>query len=144
MADKSDFSEQEWETLQKGVSGAGMLVAVSDAGFFDSFKEAGALTRHLAEARRNAASPLVQQAAEIQGTRFGLTTSREEVETETLAALRSTISLLEAKAPDDVDAYRRLVLDVARSVGEAAGGGDTAESAAIVKITEAVGGAPEA
>ena len=43
MAGKTDFSEAEWKTLQKSVTGAGMLVASSDRGFFDTFKEAGAL-----------------------------------------------------------------------------------------------------
>jgi hypothetical protein len=49
MAGKSDFTEEEWETMHKGVTGAGLLMSVSDRGFLDSFKEAGALARHLAE-----------------------------------------------------------------------------------------------
>ncbi len=40
MATKSDFTEQEWESLQKGVLGAGLLVSLSDRSFFDTFKEA--------------------------------------------------------------------------------------------------------
>jgi hypothetical protein len=31
MATKADFTEDEWHALQKGVTGAGMLVSVSDA-----------------------------------------------------------------------------------------------------------------
>ena len=50
MAAKTDFTAEEWDALQKGVTGAGMLVALADPGFFDSFKEIGALTKHLAEA----------------------------------------------------------------------------------------------
>jgi hypothetical protein len=34
------FSESEIETLHKGAMGAGLLVSVSDRGFFDTFKEA--------------------------------------------------------------------------------------------------------
>ena len=45
MAKKEDFTEQEWESLQKGVVGAGLLVSLSDRSFFDTFKEAGALGR---------------------------------------------------------------------------------------------------
>ena len=30
MATKTDFTDQEWESLQKGVSGAGLLVSLSD------------------------------------------------------------------------------------------------------------------
>lgn len=55
MPGKSGFTPDEWEALRKGVTGAGLLVAVSDRGFFDSFKEAGALGKHLATARENSA-----------------------------------------------------------------------------------------
>ena len=48
MAQKSDFSEAEWDQLHKGAAGAGLRPAVSDRSFFDSFKEAGALAKHLA------------------------------------------------------------------------------------------------
>ena len=50
MAGKANFTEAEWQTLEKGVSGAGMLVALADASFFDSFKEIGAMAGYLAEA----------------------------------------------------------------------------------------------
>ena len=50
MAKKADFTEQEWESLQKGVVGAGLLVSLSDRSFFDTFKEAGALGKHVAQA----------------------------------------------------------------------------------------------
>ena len=49
MAKKSDFTEQEWDQLRKGATGAGLLVSASDRSFFDSFKEAGSLAKHLAE-----------------------------------------------------------------------------------------------
>ena len=39
MAAKTDFTPEEWDTLQKGVTGAGMMVSLADPGFFDSFKE---------------------------------------------------------------------------------------------------------
>ena len=46
MAGKSDFTEEEWEQLRKGATGAGLLVSVSDRGFLDSFKEASSLAKH--------------------------------------------------------------------------------------------------
>src|SRR5262245_42807923 len=33
MATKADFTEDEWKALQRGVTGAGMLVSVSDTDF---------------------------------------------------------------------------------------------------------------
>lgn len=140
MAGKSDFTQEEWETMQKGVTGAGLLMSVSDRGFFDSFKEAGALARHLTEARQKSTSELIRELAETRGTGFGLTSSPAEVEGETLEALRKSIATLEAKAPGEDDAYRSFVLEVAESVGAAAKGGETAESDVLDKIRSALGG----
>ena len=141
MAGRSDFTEQEWEQLRKGVTGAGLLVALSDRGFFDTFKEAGALARHLADARRNSPSELIREVAETRDVGFGVTDSPAEVEAETTEALRASVAALEAKAPEEVEAYRRLVLDVADSVASAAGGGEAAESGAREKIRSVLAGA---
>lgn len=140
MATKDDFSEQEWEALRKGVTGAGLLVSTSDRSFFDTFKEAGALARHLGEARTSGRSELVRDLAQAGGTGFGLATSPEALESETLEALRSAVATLERKAPVDVDDYRAFVAEVAESVARAAGGGEAAEAAALEKIRTAVGG----
>jgi hypothetical protein len=138
MATKSDFTEQEWEQLHKGVTGAGLLVSLSDRSFFDGFKEAGTLARHLADARKNSDSPLIRDLAEVRGSGFGLTDRPDDIERETLEALRSAVSVLEDKAPDELEAYRSFVLDVAESVAAAAGGGDEVEREAIEKIREAL------
>jgi hypothetical protein len=137
MAGKSDFTEEEWEQLRKGATGAGMLVAISDRSFFDSFKEASSLAKHLAGGRENA-SQLVRELAAERGTGFGLTDSPQEVEAETTAALQASLQTLQAKAPDELEAYRAFVVELARSVGKAAGGGDEVEAAAVEKITAAL------
>ena len=140
MARKSDFTEQEWEAMQKGVTGAGLLVSIADRSFFESFKEAGVLAKHLAQARKDEGSELLRELAAVRGTGFGLRSSPEELERETLQAIRSGIATLESKAPDEVDPYRRFVVDVAESVAEAAGGVASRETGAIDKIKDAVGG----
>ena len=139
MASRRDFTEQEWEQMQKGVTGAGLLVAVSDRGFFDTFKEATALGKHLAAARQNNDSELVRELAEVRGTGFGMGSAPAEVEGETLEALRTSVTTLEAKGPDEVERYRQFVLEVAQSVADAAGGGEAAESGEIEKIRSALG-----
>jgi hypothetical protein len=139
MAKKADFTEQEWESLQKGVVGAGLLVSVSDRSFFDTFKEAGALSKHVAQAKQNSSSDLVRDLADLHGTGFGLTASPDKVENETLEALRTAKATLESKAPDELESYRQFVVEVAQSVADAAGGGDAAESGAIEKVRSAVG-----
>jgi hypothetical protein len=139
MTTKTDFTQEEWEALQKGLTGAGFLMAVSDRSFFDSFKEAGALARHLADARKSGSSELIRELGETRGTGFGLTSSPAEIESETLEALRKAMQVLEAKAPEEADAYRSFVLEVAESVGNAAAGGEAAESDTLEKIRSALG-----
>ena len=138
MAAKTEFTEQEWDALQKGVTGAGMLVSLADASFFDSFKEVGALTKHLADAQTSSTNPLIAEVAKVKGTGFGLTTSPQEIETQTIEALKSSMSTLAAKYPGDAQAYRDFVLNVAKSVGEAVKGTSDAESGAIQKIEGAL------
>ncbi|MGE5272896.1 MAG: hypothetical protein ACM3QU_03870 [Verrucomicrobiota bacterium] len=139
MATKADFTEDEWHALQRGVTGAGMLVSVSDADFTDSFGEASALARFLGEQRQKNESELVRDLAAVHGGGFGLTASREKVETETMAALRSAVTTLSAKAPDDVAAYRQLVLDLAQAVAAAKGGVTETETKVIDSVREALG-----
>jgi hypothetical protein len=138
MAEKADFTAQEWQALHKGATGAGLLVSVSDRSFFDSFKEAGALARHVQEARHSS-SGVVRELAQERGVGFGMTASPEEVERETLEALRTGVAALERNAPDEVEAYRQFVVDVAQAVATAAEGGDEQEARVLERIRDALG-----
>jgi hypothetical protein len=140
MAGKADFTEEEWETMQKGVAGAALLVSLADRGFFDTFKEAGALGEHLKEAREQSSSRLVRELAEMRGTGFGLTDSPQEVETATLEGLRSSMATLKSKAPDEAAAYSELVVSVAESVAKAADDVGAPETGALEKIKGALTG----
>jgi hypothetical protein len=138
MAGKADSTGERWEPLQQGVTGAGLLVSLNDRSFFDTFKEAGALGKHIAQAKQSHSRQLVRELAGIRGTGFGLISSPDAVETETLAALRSAKTALASKAPDVLESYRQFVVEVARSVADTAGGGESAESGAIEKINSAL------
>jgi hypothetical protein len=139
MTTKTDFTEDEWETLRKGVTGAGVLVSIGDRDFTDSFGEAGALAKRLRDEREQSGSQLVRELATGRPSGFGLTDSPEEVEAKTLEALHSATAILTAKAPDEAGAYRRLVLDVADSVANAKGGVKPGETGALDKIKDALG-----
>jgi hypothetical protein len=132
------LTENEIETLRRGAMGAGLLVSVSDRGFFDTFKEAGTLAKHVAAARSGSASAVVRQVADGGGVAFAVTSSPQQIESGTLDSLRSAVSVLEEKAPDELEAYRTFVLDLARSVASAAPGGDEAEAATVSKIEAAL------
>ena len=137
MAGKADFTEDEWKELQKGVTGAGLLVSAAHRDFTDSFGEAKAVAKDLA-AHRQGESELVRALAETHSTGFGLVASPTEVEG-VLGSLSASVAVLEAKAPDEVEAYRELVLDVATAAAEAKGGVKDEESAALLRIKQALG-----
>jgi hypothetical protein len=140
MATKSDFSEDEWEALHKGATGAGLMVSVGDRDFTDTFGEAGALAGRMRKAHEQSSSELVRELGGIRGSGFGFTTSPQKAETETLDALRTAMSALEAKAPDEKEAYRQFVLDVANAVASAKGDVTPSETAVIERIKAALGG----
>jgi hypothetical protein len=141
VATKADFTEEEWKTMQKGVTGAGMLVSASDADFTDSFGEASALAKYLAQQQQNSGSALIRDLAHMHSTGFGFTASREKAETETLDSLRSAIATLQMKAPDDLAAYQELVIGIAEHVASAKSGVKPVETEAITKIKEALAAA---
>jgi hypothetical protein len=139
VATRADFTDEEWKAMEEGITGAGMFVALVDRGFFDSFKEASALAHHLKEAHEHNDSVLVRDLAAGHDKPFGMTASPAEVEQSTVAAIQQAVAALEAKAPEDLPAYRQLVLDVAESVAEAAKGVSPQENQALDSIRAALG-----
>ena len=97
-----------------------------------------AAAKHYAEARPNNANELVRELSADPGMGFGLGKNPQQLETETMSALRAAATTLQKKAPDDADAYKQFVLEVARSVAEAAKGTSAAESTEIEKIRSAL------
>jgi hypothetical protein len=140
MATKADFTQEEWEAMQNGITGAGVLVAISDRRFFDTFKEASAIAKHLSEAHAKSDNPLVRELADTHGNPFGMTASPAEVEKGTINSLHAAVAALEAKSPDDVPAYKQLVIDIAGAVAEAAKGVAPSESGALNTIRAALDG----
>ena len=138
MAGKADFTKGEWEGLQRGVTGAGLLVSTAHRDFTDSFGEASAVAKQLA-AHREDESQLVRELSGTHGTGFGLVASPKEVVEGTINALGAAVAVLGEKARDELEAYRGLVLDVATAVAEAKGGVKDEEKAAIDRITTALG-----
>src|SRR5262249_36841187 len=141
MATRADFTDEEWKALESGITGAGLFVALADRGFFDSFKESNALAHHLREAHEKSTSSLMREVAASHDRPFGLTDSQAEVEQGTTTALQQGVAALEAKAPEELAAYRALVIDVAESVAAAAKGVSPAENQALEKIRAALGAA---
>lgn len=141
MAIKTDFTEPEWSALQKGLTGSAMLVSLADRDFTDTFGEVGAMTKYLQGQQVAGSSELIRELAKTHGTGFGLTTGPDKMRAETMAGLQAGLAALAAKAPDELDGYRQLVLGVSQAVAEAKGGGTgPAESAMLEAIRTALGG----
>jgi hypothetical protein len=139
MATRADFSDEEWATLQKGITGSGLLVSLSDRDFTDTFGEASAIGKYLAGQQVAASSDLIRELAKARGTGFGITASPDKVRAETMEALRASIALLRTKSPGDVEGYRALVLGLDAAVAEAKGGTKPVETAMIDEIRGALG-----
>ncbi|HEY2373369.1 MAG TPA: hypothetical protein VGH82_12660 [Gaiellaceae bacterium] len=141
MATRADFTDEEWTAMESGITGAGMFVATVDRGFFDNFKEANALAKHLRAAHERSESALIRELAAGHDRPFGVTASPEEIEQSTVGALQQAVAALQAKSPDDLPAYKALVLDVAESVAAAAKDVSPQENQAIDRIRSALGAA---
>ena len=139
MATKADFTADEWKKLHQGVTGAGMLVSLADRDLSDSFGEANALAKHLAEQAVVGTTPLIREIAAGHSTGFGVFASPTKVHDETMAALAASVATLTAKAPGEVEPYRAFVLGTAEAVAEAKGGVTDGEKTAIAHVGEALG-----
>src|ERR1700759_3984496 len=114
MTGKSDFTEQEWETILQGPPAAGTIVATASGG--GTFRESFAIAKSYAEARQeHGASELLDAivSAKPEADRH-LGHSPDEVKARGLQHVRHAVQVLETKAtPDEVNDYRRFVLTLA-------------------------------
>jgi hypothetical protein len=140
MATKADFSEAEWSALQKGLTGSAMLVSLADRDFTDTFGEVGAMTKFLQGQQLAGPSELIRELAKTHGTGFGVTTGPDRMRAETMASLETGLAALAAKAPDEVEGYRQLVLGVSQAVADAKSGVAAAESSMLEEIRKALEG----
>jgi hypothetical protein len=145
MTGKSDFTEQEWDTVRKGPPAAGLIVASAAKG--GTFKESFAIAKSYGEAReQHGASELldaiVSAKPEVEHHFYH---SYDELKNAGLEEVRDAVGVLEGKAtPDEVNDYRRFVLTLSDHVANAHREHVTAvsdsEQAAIADITAALGG----
>jgi hypothetical protein len=147
MTGKADFTDEEWHLVLQGPPTAGMIVMTAQRG--GTFRETFSIARSYADARQHHGESalldeIVAARPELDRTRYH---SPEELREHGLQHLRDAVKLLESKAPGDLEAYRRFVLDLANNVANAhrEGGSDQgasdAERAAIAEIAEALGAA---
>jgi hypothetical protein len=151
MTGKADFNAEEWELVLSAPPSAGLIVATAQRG--GTFRESFSIAKAYTEARQHQGdSELLDAIAsakpEMDVKRYH---SAEELERDLLQRLRDAVALVQQKAtPEEAEAYRRFIADLAERVAEAHKEGflgltgervSEAERGAILKIKEAVGAA---
>jgi hypothetical protein len=145
MTGKTDFSDEEWETILEGPTSAGLIVSAAQRG--GTFREAFAMAKSFAEARQQHGESelldeIVAHKPKVDRARAD---SPEKLKEHGLQNIREAVALLAGKAtPQEVDEYRRFVVSLAERVAAAKGeGGDEpvseTEQAAIEEIRQALG-----
>lgn len=148
MTGKTDFTEDEWNSVLEGPPSAGMIMVMAQRG--GTFRETFAMGKAYAEARKqHGASQLLDEIVtakpEVDHTRFH---SYEELKQHGLQHLRHAVEVLERKAtPGEVEEYRRFVLWLADTVANAHREGgiavSEAERASIAEISTSLGQADD-
>jgi hypothetical protein len=144
MTGKADFTQEEWDLILEGPPSAGIIVVTAQRG--GSFRESFAIGRAYVEARQQHGDSelldeIVAARPERDHTRYH---SVEELKQGGLQHLRDAVAVLERKAtPEEVEDYRRFILNLADKVAKAhREGGEQvsdAEQAAIEEISSSLG-----
>jgi hypothetical protein len=148
MTAKADFSEEEWKQVLEAPPSAGLIVIGSDRG--GSVRESFSMAKAYTEARREHGESelldeIVNAKPEMDRTRFK---TPEELKQHSLQNISDAITLLKQKATDEeVEQYRKFVIDLSNRVAEARKEGfmglsgervSEAERSAIEEITSAL------
>ncbi len=144
MTGQQDFTEEEWTTVLEGPTSAGWVVMAADKGGMirESFSVAGAY----GEARKKQGQSelldtILNSKPKVEKAKAS---SPEEMKMKQLENLRQAVELVESKAtPEELEEYKRFIIDLAQHVGEVKGVSEK-ERSAIAEIAATVGTDPPA
>ena len=128
------LTEDEQTTVRSAALRAAALVATSEPGFLDTFKEAFAASKAV-----KAASPEVQRLV-TGGLPEMPSGGTDDVDARTVELVKQAVGILEEKAPHLVEEYRQVVLQSAKDVAAAADDTSQKETAAVGDIERALAG----
>ncbi len=133
MANKANFSSEEWTKIMQGVMMAGIAVSAAEpSGLWGTLKESLASGRALFEAKTDAgSSELIKAVIADFETSEGRTIVRDglqtrlagskpaDIKSKSIASLREVAALLEAKAPADAAPFKAWLQHISQRVAEA-------------------------
>jgi hypothetical protein len=128
------LTDEEKQTLKTAAFGAVFLVSNADPGFFSTLRESFAASGALA-----GSTGLVKEIMTAGALPRLPKDSPERVEAAVLPALRESVNILTAKAPDELENYRMTVLAAADRVAKASEGVSAHEAAMLAKVRDALG-----
>jgi hypothetical protein len=134
MADKSNFTAEEWKLLLESVMMAGIAVTAADpSGLWGLLKESLASGSELVKAKMDAgANPLIKAVVADFDSAQGRATARDglkeklkgvkpsEIPAKCIETLRQVAAVLDAKAPGDAAAFKGWLRQISEHVAEAA------------------------
>lgn len=140
MGSRSTFTDDEWHELQWAVMLAGSHVKASDwSGWWQRLQESTSGSRVLAM-KQDADNQLVADLAHDRARRHPPDASdRSSLAGDAaLAHIRRAARLVGDKAPEDLEAFKDLLLDVAEAVAASVDDVSEEEVAALVRIQDAL------
>jgi hypothetical protein len=120
MTGKADFNAEEWSQVLQGPPAAGLRVVVAERG--GMIRESLAMGQAYGEARKQHGSSelldeIVSEQPAMDPQRFQ---GQADLPGALMESLRQAVQILERKAAaEDVDAYKRFIVDLARRVASA-------------------------
>ena len=159
MANKNDFTPEEWTKVLESIIAAGIAIsAVDPSGWWGTLKEAAAGTRAAAKRDPNSNELIKAAVADFERSKDGsILAMRErfaqaqptECVQRSLASLREVSAIVDAKAPDEAAAFKTWLREISQKVAEAAVEGSflgfggvrvsDAETATLRDISKALG-----
>ncbi len=161
MADKSNFTSDEWKVLLQGVIAAGIAITAAEpSGLWGLLKEGFAGGAVMAKAKTDPSTNALIKAvitdfgaAEGSAARDGLKarfkqSKPAEIKEACIATLRQAAAIVDAKAPGDAAAYKAWLQQISQHVAEASKEGgflgiggvpvSDAEKATLTEISSAL------
>jgi hypothetical protein len=140
------LTEDERQTLKAAAFGAVHLVSNADPGVFDTIRESFAATSALAgasglvrEVLTGGPVPRLPRTPEADSAGGG-GGGQADLAAFVLPALRRSVAILAAKAPQELASYRATVVEAVHLAAGAADGVSTRESEMIAKVKQALAG----
>src|SRR5215207_7401119 len=163
MANKANFTPDEWTKLLESPMMAGMAITAAEpSGLWGLLKECLSSGWALLEAKTSGPNELIKAVATDFGTSEGRAAARDgvqarlsgskpvEIRDKAIAALREAAAIVDAKAPGEAAAFRDWLKQIAQKTAEASTEGgflgfggvqvSEAEKATLVEIESALAG----